>query len=257
MRVRKSLLIFLCLSACQTTPFENAQQLAQQHEYAEALELLKAEGFDTTSIECLSFRAVAFFAENRTEEGFQDIERLNQLNHDGRFHAAKALVKAATVAGREKFRAIDVIALLDSAVAFDPSMTGDVVNLAWLRGIEFLNSSGDAGRLYLNCGIKYDSNLLSRLRAHDITLARRYDELSEMVKSLPAYAEYGRKFFTNFGKFPTNLLDIQNAFPEAGLRNREGWEITIDGRDGKIVALATSLLGNRLGIKRGTVLVGG
>ncbi len=257
MKIQGTFVLLVFVGACRSTPFENAKQLANSHEYAGAIELLKAQDFDSTTLENLSLRAVALFAESRMVEGFQDIEKIIRLSDDGKYHAARVLVRAAKISSREKSRARDVVSLLDSAVAYDPSTTSDVVNSAWQRGLEYLNSSGDAGRLYINCAIKYDANTLGRLRAHDLILARRFEEMETMTKALPLYAEYGRKFLATFGKFPAGLLELQTAFPEAGLKGRDGWEITIGGREGRIAAEAAATLGNPYGIKRGTALVGG
>ncbi len=255
MKVSLLWLVAMMFTACRTTPLENVQQLVNSHEYAGALELLNSQEIDSTDIESLSLLAISYFAETNMTEGFKQIDRIAGSGDDGRIQAATVLLRSGRIAAREKIRASDAVALLDSAVLYDPSTTTDVVGLAWQRGLEFLNSSGDAGRLFINCAIGHDSNTAGRLRAHDIILSRRYEELESVVASLPEMGALGNRYFTEFGKFPT-ILEIQSAYPEVGVRNREGWEITIDGREGKIVAIATASLGNKAGVKRGTVLTG-
>ena len=245
------------LTSCATTPLENAQQLVYSHEYASALELLGSVDLDTTDIHSLSLRATALFVANRLDEGFQDIARMRAKGRDGEIHAASILMQSARVAAREKLRTTDVLKMLDSAMVLDPSVKNDVIGLVWQRGIEFLNYSGDDGYRMIEYGSKLDTGFLGRLRAHDIIMARRFEEFETMYRVLPTYSEYGRRYFTEIGGFPPNLATLQAAYPEVPLHEREGWAISFDGREGKIVALATAKLGNRAGVRRGTVLIGG
>lgn len=251
------LLIFVMMTGCVSSPLESARQLMDRNDFASALELLEAEDFDSLDNENLSLRASIFFIENRISEGFADIHRIKQLEGDGKFRAAASLMRAASIMSREKSRTKEVITLLDSAVTLDPSRTSDAVNLCWQRGIEYLNSAGESGKRYIKFAARYDSNTLPRLRAHDIILSRRFEELEKTRNALPRYTEIGRNYFSQYGRFPVNVSEMQAAFPESGLTPRSGWEITLGGFEGKIVAMATARLDNSFGIKRGTVLIDG
>ena len=153
------------------------------------------------------------------------------------------LVESANIISREKERSQEVVNILDSIIVRDPGLKEDALNIAWSRGIEYIDLVGDAGLRYFAFAAKHDPKVLGRLLGFNPQYARRYDELSRVDLMVKKLSTDLKSFIRQSGQRPESLSDIvdKNRLV-SGSYTRKGWDFSLESiRDTlRVVARANS-----------------
>lgn len=244
--------ILLLAAGCDKSVADRAEQAMSGYDFAGGLKILEeADSLDVTAIR---LRIVGMFVEEKPAEAFRLIARHRKVNPDGEYRLAEAFFRAGSAIAREKDRAGEAAALLDSAQALDPGLGEKCVGEAWKRGLEYLAMSGDAGFRLMKWAVGKDPEALKRLRARDLNLARRYDEFVAIEEQLPQIQNSALGYLHLNGTAPATIDALAAADPAARILPRPGWRYSFAVNGPRISVEATAKSGHPLGIPAGARL---
>ncbi len=230
------LAIIFFIAGCSNGPVEEIEKKIDSFDFAGALDLI--EGLDLTwkqNRRILSIQSKSYLVEGKTEEAYKIFsileDSLNKKTSE-KYFSAKILYEAANIIIREKNRVNEAIELLDSVMTRDPSLKKEVTRLAWNSALEYFQVSGDAGYELFRFGLKYDKNLLGRLRGYNQVFSNRYREIRATKEQLEMLFKSLQKYRSSRGKYPANWMELLKYNASIGAdTTRKGWSIWFIGTD--------------------------
>jgi hypothetical protein len=231
-------------NGCQTDVLTQAEDMIQAYEFETAIELLDSLDISKKSEGRLRLlRAKAHLISGDRGFAYAELKFHDDYHSNSTNASAKVLLESANIISREKERSQEVVDILDSIIIRDVGLKNEALNIAWSRGIEYIDLIGDDGLRYFAFAAKHDPKVLGRLRGFNPQYARRYDELSkvdQLVKKLSLDLNF---FIKRTGHNPKSISEIidKNKLI-TGNYSRKGWDISLESIDDtlRVVAKANS-----------------
>ena len=206
-----------------------AEDLIAVYNYRKALTVLDRlaeNGYDDERFHRM--RALCLFVEGRSAEGFTEIRDEDVINDNRRKTDAKMMLDAARIIIREKNRFKESITLLDSAFDRNISLKGEIIELLWERGLEYLNVPGAGGFHLMMKASEIDDQIPKRLRRHNRVFYRRYDEINSMYLHLRELRIRVERFHEKYGRYSGSMAELaQKGFISDLKHTREGWRVEL------------------------------
>ena len=250
------LVLTFFIVGCINDPLDYAESLIDEYNYTEAHEVLT--GLSDSEVDpsrLHSLRARALFVEGYTSLGFEDLNASVENNYLNDYDCAETMLRAADVIIREKNRVREVVVLLDSSISRDPGVKNRAVDLAWKRAVEYLLMRGIDGYILMQFVIRHDPQMKSRLRAYNINLSKRYDDISEIDRRIHGWLDVLDDFYSSNERDPLSFNEFVTTMTPTRIDTvRDGWQFSMSTIEDTLRFIAKSRLKHPLGIQLGTVL---
>ncbi len=246
--------LLLVLYGCKSNALRHVEELIAQNSYRDALKL-----FDDSvsfSNDALPLKALVQFVESQSVEGWVTLDKAMLSAVNDRAENAEICYRAATIIVREKQRYREVIQLLDSCIVMDLKLQDIAVEVAWTRGMEYLDVPTEAGYWLLKWASTFDKQIIKRLRGRRPQLAKRYIEMDETILQMSRIMTIIEKYYDEFGRYPNDLNQTINFRSSLNqVLYRDGWDFNLNNSDDEaIIMTATAKKKHPAGVLTGTVL---
>lgn len=245
--------MLVVVSGCVNGGLREVEELIAQNNYSDALKLFD----DSTSFkkEALPLKALVQFVQGQADDGWETLDQAMLSAVNDRAENAQICYRAAVIIAREKSRHREVIALLDSCMVMDPDLQDIAVEVAWSRGMEYMDVRSDAGYWLLRWASAYDRQMVKRLQGRHPKSAERYIEMDETLSQMNRMMTMVQSYYGQFLRYPTDLGRLADYRPNLRqVLTRPGWHFSINSEDGGIVLSATALKKHPASVFAGTVL---
>lgn len=244
-------IIGVLVTGCGKDPATKAQSFAATFEYQTALKVLNSAAADSSDPEISEMKAVALFVEFRPQDAEREVTRFRKLSPDPAIGSAKIFFRAAQTILREKDRVSEAMMLLDSAAALDPSLRPAITAVVVQRGTEYLSMSDDSGFRLIRYAEQLDPETVTKLRARDPMVARRYEEIGALLQSLPRVQQAGTVFYSIHNRVPAGINELMGSSEGFAGLGRKGWGYAFNLSDGRVTVDARPVRDNFFGLPLG------
>lgn len=245
--------LLLILVSCSNDPLSSAEIYIAEYNFVGALKALEdssSVGIDPMRYHRLS--AIALINEGYVYKGIEEARQVSESSTDN----AKTLVSAAALMLRESRFVRDVGAVLDSAIAWDPSLKSEILDLIWSRALEYLNNRTDAGYVLVDFAVKYEPLMINRLESFNPEFKKRYLEYRSVDTFLHQWANSALKFKLSRNRNPSSFAELMEFMQvQTSDTTREGWRINWVSDDDKVILKAEAKFKTPSQIPWGTILI--